>query len=219
MIDVLIWAASLWHRLLVFTGLRVNKHSSHLEVERKFSISQVEAKSLPHKLNAIGFVHSEDVLMTDSFLPAPDGEMKRVREEHVGPERRYILTRKHWVEIGGSKERQEAEFELSAFAKTCLLCLGRWLNGSNLLSFSKSRKVYSGRQQAMDVVVSIDHVDGLGTYSGDYLEVEVLVPIGNDVEPARTLILQLAQQLLAEARQPVKQSYLDMLKASYKEAN
>src|SRR4030095_7504849 len=91
---------------------------------------------------------------------------------------------------------------------------GRKVNGADLLFFGKRRRHFVGRLDNLDAVVSIDSVEGLGQYSGLYLEVEVLVPLGEDVNPARQVIVSLAADLLGEEREQVKQSYMDMLKLS-----
>jgi adenylate cyclase class IV len=89
--------------------------------------------------------------------------------------------------------------------------LGRSLRGSSLLSFSKRRQLFAGTLSGRQAVISVDTVSGLGPYSGTYLEIEVLVPIGEDVNAARESIYAMSAQLLGNPEQ-VKQSYMDMLK-------
>src|SRR5262249_492789 len=61
------------------------------------------------------------------------------------------------------------------------------------------------------VTASLDLVEGLGQYSGSYLEVEILVARKGHVEAARTSVEQLVQELLGETR-PTADSYMEMLK-------
>ena len=193
-----------------------SKNSTVLEVERKFRLAGDEADGLPEKLKRRGFVPAETVDMTDTFLPCPvEGDMARVRvEKHKGTTG-TLLTLKTWVRTpDGGKERQETEREIGRAATLLLLFLGRKINGADLLSFGKRRRHFVGRLDNRDAVVSIDSVEGLGQYSGLYLEVEVLVPLGEDVNPARQVIVSLAADLLGEEREQVKQSYMDMLKLS-----
>ena len=195
-------------------GLSADK--GHLEVERKFAISQGESLVLPDRLASCGFVLLDKVFFIDTFLPAPtDGEMVRLRLERSPKGACTMLTHKTWCNTaGGGKERKESERTVSRVASTCLLTVGRWLKGAKLLSFDKHRDLFVGHLGEQQAVVSIDQAEGLGDYSGFYLEVEVLVPLGKDVTVARERIFELAWELLGEARDPVKLSYLQMLELS-----
>ena len=186
---------------------------SHLEVERKFRISAQDAMSLPARLPTKGFLPAGTVDMTDTFLPAKnEGDMIRIRRESEGSRRQILLTLKKWVVTSdGGKEREETEGSISGVVAVILMWLGRSLRGSSLLSFSKRRQLFAGTLAGRQAVISVDTVSGLGSYSGTYLEIEVLVPVGEDVNGARESIYATAAQLLPDAEQ-VKQSYMDMLK-------
>lgn len=190
---------------------------THLEVERKFRISVDEFHALPAKLLAEGFQLSGQVFMKDTFLPVQvEGDMMRLREQTMNDATTNILTRKTWVEVGGERERQETEKETSELAAGCLLELGERLAGSALPTFSKDRDMYSrlAEDDHHQIVVSLDTAEGLGDYSGHYMEIELLVPVDGDVKSARTQIASLASGLLGEERQFEKMSYQDMLKRS-----
>ncbi len=203
------------------TGSGQAAHKSHLEVERKFRISEDEWRRLPETLRARGFEPDGQVIMTDTFLPTSnDGDMMRVRNETEAGKRRTLLTLKSWVRTAdGGKERQETERSIGRFLAAVLVTVGRWLNGSHLLSFSKHRQMFATNISGQAVVVSIDRVSGLGEYSGCYLEVEILVPVGQDVTLAREHIYALVSELFGEARQPVELSYMEMLKRSARARN
>ena len=189
---------------------------AHLEVERKFHLIDDEYRKLPDRLHLHGFNPAREVFMTDTFLPsASEGEMVRLRvEEHAG-HTLTLLTLKSWVvTAGGGRERKEAERPIGGLMRFCLLRVGRWLSDVDLLSFSKHRKHFEGSLDGLESVVSLDRVVGLGVYSGFYLEVEIVVPVGADVTAARRQILAFAAVLLGEEREPEKRSYLNMLKLS-----
>lgn len=190
----------------------------HLEVERKFALSAHEVGSISARLEQLGFTYAGTAMMTDSFLPtAVDGEMMRVRQEKIGAEpTRSILTFKKWVATSTGKERQETERQVGASIAALWKLLGRLIGGKTLLSFSKARKLYNGKLGDADAVVSLDEVDGLGSYSGFYMEVEVLVPLDGDVALFRDRIFAIVQDILGESRPDVKRSYMDMLKESLK---
>lgn len=198
------WVANL-------AGLSADR--GHLEVERKFAISQGESLMLPDRLASCGFAYLDKVFMTDTFLPVrTEGEMGRVRVERNANGTRTMLTHKTWSNTtGGGRERQESETPIGKFTSVCLLTIGRRLKGAELLSFGKHRELFSGHLNGRQAIVSIDQAEGLGKHTGFYLEVEVIVPLGEDVTSAREYIFRLVQELLGEARDPVKLSYLQML--------
>ncbi|HEY9869715.1 MAG TPA: CYTH domain-containing protein [Candidatus Obscuribacterales bacterium] len=191
-----------------------SKDKTCLEVERKFRLTDQEAERLPDELARRGFAAADAVDMTDTFLPVQqEGDMARLRvEKHKGTTR-ILLTLKSWVKTpDGGKERQETENQVGRLATVFLMLVGRKIKGADLLSFSKHRRHFTGTLDGRQAVVSIDRVQGLGEYSGLYLEVEILVPLGEDVNPARRQIATLVAGLLGEEREMVKLSYMEMLK-------
>jgi adenylate cyclase class IV len=192
---------------------------AHLEVERKFRLFDGEIDDLDSRLPKCGFRPIGELTMTDTFLPAlKDEDMIRIRVESEGELRRRVLTLKDWVMIDGERERREQEGEIGLLASLVLRLVGRLVDGKPPLSFSKVRRSYSSSLPGADsgsdvqVVVSVDRVTGLGVYSGAYLEVEIIVPVGGDVKSARERIRAEVFELLGEHRDFVPRSYLDMLK-------
>lgn len=190
---------------------------THLEVERKFKISAEEFRALSARLLSQGFQLNGQVFMTDTFLPVQvEGDMMRIRVETMNDITKTILTRKQWVTVGGERERQETERETNELAAGCLLELGERLAGAPLPSFSKDRDMYSrlAEDEHHQIVVALDTAEGLGDYSGHYMEIELLVPVDGDVQAARQQIATLAASLLGEERAFEQLSYQDMLKRS-----
>jgi adenylate cyclase class IV len=190
---------------------KVNR--GHLEVERKFSISAEERESLPLRLRELDFKPAGSVIMTDTFLPRrARGEMLRIRDEMTGGTARSVFTFKTWVSTrDGGKERQEREAQVSPLIRTLTIMLARFICAGELLSFSKERLHFEGRLADRKAVVCLDRVSGLGKFSGFYLEVELIVPLGEDVDRTRLEIFTFVQTLLGAGRVDLKQSYLDML--------
>lgn len=185
----------------------------HFEVERKFALTQHEAVTIPARLQELGFTYSGTASMTDTFLPAAvAGEMMRVRQEKLGDEpRRTVLTFKKWVQTATGKERQETERQVGNTVGAVWKLIGRMVAGGPLLSFSKQRKLFDGKFGESDVVISVDRVEGLGEFSGFYMEVEVIVPLDGDVVAYRDRIFSLVRDILGEQRDDVRRSYMDML--------
>ena len=190
---------------------------SHLEVERKFKISAEEFRALSARLLSQGFQLTGQVFMTDTFLPVlTEGDMMRLRVETMNDITKTILTRKKWVVVGGEREREETEKVTNDLAAGCLLELGERLAAGPLPSFSKDRDLYSrlAEDEHHKIVVALDTAEGLGEYSGHYMEIELLVPVDGDVAAARQQITSLAASLLGEERAFEQMSYQDMLKRS-----
>lgn len=195
-----------------------DKSSSHFEVEDKYPLRQNEFDSLPELLRRIGFRLASRVTMTDTFLPAEaKGEMIRIRDEVSLDDGRSvtILTLKRWVEVtGGERVRKETESEgLDSTVRSCILALGRRLSDGDLPSFSKERTTYSAKRDGYNVNVALDIVEGLGEYSGPYLEIEIIVNAEEEVARARTFIEGFVVELLGEMRER-SISYQEMLRLS-----
>jgi adenylate cyclase class IV len=199
-----------------FVQNKVSK--GHLEVERKFSISAEEAEKLPLRLRELEFRPAGSVTMTDTFIPPRQkGEMLRVRDELTADSVRSVFTLKAWVKTAdGGKERQESECEVSPLVRTLTIMLGRFASGRELLSFSKERALFEGNLHGRDVVASIDRVSGLGEFSGYFMEVECIVPLGQDPSAARADIFSFVEKLFGNPREDVKRSYMEMLELSKK---
>ena len=188
----------------------------HLEVERKFSIAATEYESLPSRLTSFDFQAAGCVVMADTFLPARrQGEMLRIRVEETGGAVSSVFTLKSWVDTkGGGRERQEYEAGVSPLVRTLVVMLGRFACGGELLHFSKKRSLFDGKLDGYNVVVCLDQVGGLGRYSGHYMEIECIVPLGENPEQVRKQIFVFVEKLLGAAREDIKMSYREMLDSS-----
>lgn len=186
---------------------------AHLEVERKFSLSDAEGSAIPSRVAELGFAPTGTATMTDAFLPAAvSGEMMRVRQERIDQNPgTTILTFKQWVATATGKERKESERVVRSSVGAVWMVIGRILSGRRLLAFSKVRQLFEGKLGDFDAVVSVDRVEGLGKYSGFYMEIEMLAPLDADVVVLRDRIFELASRILGDAREDVKRSYMDML--------
>jgi len=202
-------------RLLRRILFGVTRSDSNFEVERKYSISRAEYKALGDKLLSIKFRYVGQAYMKDTFVPVPvDGDMCRVREETMNDRTKYLLTQKTWVQVDNERERKEDEEQITERVAQLMLDLGQRLAGAKLLSFSKDRDFYTRYDaEGRKVTISLDLVEGLGEYSGPYMEIEILVARKCHVNAARTSIEQLVQEVLGETR-PVADSYMEMLKRS-----
>jgi predicted adenylyl cyclase CyaB len=186
---------------------------AHFEVERKFHLKQHEVSTVTDRLREQGFSPAGVVIMTDTFIPPPaKGEMLRVRDERVMGQWKTVFTRKSWVTTSdGGKERRECERSVSPFLRAVVLLVARLICG-DLASFTKERKLFEGNAGEFNVVISVDQVSGLGQYSGNYLEVEVIVPLDEDTSKARDTIFAVAARLFGSERDDVRQSYQEMLR-------
>ncbi|MBN8662070.1 MAG: CYTH domain-containing protein [Candidatus Obscuribacter phosphatis] len=194
------------------------KDSTVFEVERKFRLKDGEAPLVATRLKAMGFAPVEAIEMTDVFLPTKvPGEMLRVRSEKSELRNCTVVTIKEWVQLGQGRERQETEEAISAISKWFLLKFGQFISGRPLLSFSKTRLMHE--TDGKGVVIAVDNVQGLLENSGYYVEIEVLVPRGGDVEGARAKISALASELFGDEREFVQASYQDMLKLAQSRSN
>lgn len=190
-----------------------------LEVERKFRITESVAQALPEKLVSFGFQPFGETFMKDTFLPTENpADMLRVREEEtVKPngviESRIVLTAKSWMVFAdGSKEREEVEEEIGTLSRDSFIRLGEKITGCKLSTFSKKRSLYEGKLGEFASLVSIDRTEGLGSYSGYYMEIEILVETDRDLADVRQKIKNHAENLLGAEAEMETHSYMDMLR-------
>lgn len=186
------------------------------EVERKFRISDVEAGQLPARLKSLGFEFIENVLTTDIFLPVEaEDEMLRLRTQESQGETKLLITHKRWVVLSdGHKERQEAEESIGELTKQAILLLAHQIPKEKLPPNQKRRDFYQGLLDGDKCLICLDLAEGIGKYSGHYLEVELLVKDHEGIAEARNKVLGFAEKLLGEAREPEALTYMEMLKAS-----
>ena len=162
-----------------------------------------------------GFYFSGSVQSTDWFIPSPvQGELLRLRNEFTDGVGAHILTVKQWVgTTDNGREREERERTIRPITFFVLLYIAKILTGFRLPSFAKKRDLYEGQLDGKKAVVSIDDATGLGSFSGPYLEIEVLAPKHSPSKSVQLAIIQLASSIAPKATE-VHRSYQEMLEAS-----
>jgi predicted adenylyl cyclase CyaB len=209
-------AARHWLRTAFSRFVRTKADDGHMEVERKFSVFPDEVDAVRSRIERKGFKYVGTAVMKDTFLPAAVlGEMLRIRQERIGHlPPKTLLTYKQWVTTSTGKERRETEREVRQAVALVWLAIGHWIAGGSLTGFSKKRQLFEGTLNGVPSVVSIDDVEGLGTYSGWYSEIEVLLPKDANFPEFEREILSLAGDVFGAPREPIMRSYMDMLKES-----
>lgn len=189
--------------------------STQIEVERKYRISSEEFASLPGLLKREGFRFYRKQDMTDTFIPAKvESDMIRIRDLTSDGCDSSVLTLKKWIDVEGERVRQERETEsLDPVVRDCLLEMGSRLADDALLTISKKRDEFQAERNGKTVTVALDQVEGLGAYSGSYMEVEVLAKHKDDVKQALVCVEEFAELLLGEVRETAP-SYKEMLRMS-----
>ncbi len=196
--------------MISWLDLKLNQEK--FEVERKFKLSKLLLPDFLDKLAGLAFKKLDNYQMTDYFLPVyANFDMVRIRQE-TGVKTKFYLTCKTWkVLTDGSRERIEEEEELSS--KMGLILLSLVTNNSAIKFFTKTRDVFVGSLSGQRVTVCLDNVSNLGVFSGNYLEIEILVSAENQIPEARNSIDHLVKELLTQYDyQPMELSYFDMLK-------
>ncbi len=187
------------------------------EVERKFRLSNQEYDEMRTRLTErLQFEWVGDLTEADTFIPVEKpGDMIRIRDEHGDRTIRHFLTQKTWVEVANGKERREQEDDLPTSVRDCVMAVVERLNAKPLKKLSKKRTFYKGDlPNGFKVTVALDAVTDIGQYSGNYMEIEILITDDADVAAARLKINELAKTLLDEEREPWAMSYQQMLNES-----
>jgi adenylate cyclase class IV len=184
------------------------------EVEHKYRLTEKEFDQLPERLcREMDFNHLGDVVEADTFMPVENpGDIIRVRDERCGEKMRHILCQKKWVMVDGSRERQEKEEELTQGVRDCLLEVTKRLNRGSLPQLTKKRSLYQRQLEGgPTVVVTLDTLTGIGSHSGHYMEIEIIVTRDRDLVDAHRKVDEMALTLLWQRREPCLMSYKQML--------
>ena len=196
----------------------------HFEVERKFRLTAIEVAAVQAKLERRGFVLQATSVITDTLLlaNAVKDVTHRVRREQVlsgaSADVHFFETVKtHPVLPNGSHVRKELESEIDAEQAQKLIADAVHETCEPSPSYSKTRRTYVGKLKGRDVTVAIDLARGLGTFSGHYIEFEVLLPIGSkpeEIEAVQDQLVAFAHKLLGDERS-TQISYRKMLLKSW----
>ncbi len=182
------------------------------EVERKYLLKSGQVDIIVAQLAQLDFELGQELELTDYFLPTFDNfDMVRLRQELESAETRFYFTCKSWYLLPDStRERLEHEEKLSNSLGLTFLNLVK--NNSATLHFTKKRRVFTGTLSGQTVSVCLDNVLDLGMFSGDYMEIEVLVKTRTKIDFARSLIDKAAKAISGNDLEPVSMSYYAMLK-------
>lgn len=175
-----------------------------LEAEIKLAIDEAAAGALRRRLEELGAVIHPELHQHDVYFAHParnfaeTDEALRLRLDAGG----LRITYKGPKLDPPRKTREEIEFPLGTEVDTGRTLLER-LGFTEVASVEKTRTelVLAGPPRA---VVSIDHIDGLGTFCEIEVETE-------SVEGGRKELERLAQTLDVSERPPIAESYLELL--------
>lgn len=109
--------------------------------------------------------------------------------------------------------REETEEKISADSAEDRIARAIHERCAPLPAYSKTRRLYRGKVKGYEASVALDLAQGLGSYSGYYIEIEILLPL--DAKPktivgVQRIIIQFARKLLGDKRKP-QPSYRKML--------
>lgn len=175
-----------------------------LEAEIKLELGDAAEATLRTRLEELGAVTRPELRQHDIYFAHPTrlfaetDEALRLRLDDKG----LRITYKGPKLDPPRKTREEIEFPLGTEIDTARTLLAR-LGFTEVASVAKTRTelVLEGPPRA---VISIDHVDELGTYC----EIEVEA---TSVEDGRASLEKFAQTLGLDGQSPIPESYLELL--------
>ena len=186
------------------------------EVELKFRVDHPDdlRQRLAERAALIeGPVDHEDIYFAHPSRDfAVTGEAFRIRGEGDSNQ----ITYKGSKRPGPAKTREEIEVEFAAGLATRgeLQTIFERLGFAAVATVRKRRTSYHLTESGRDLIVTIDHADGLGTFA----EVESLVATDDDLEAGQAAVVALAQTLGLTDVEP--RSYLRMvLESSVKQTS
>ena len=183
--------------------------SERFEVEEKFPLNDTEPAKLEERLRELGFAFCGERTQYDHFIPGTrKGELLRVRVEGT----QYWQTVKETVRIGDKVTRRESEPAIHPIAARFIIDGAKRALRANVPSMYKRRRDFKRAWNDFEVNVVLDYVPELDPlYSSYFMEVEIIVEDPAQVEEAKALVGQIAEELFGEMREPTKLSYRRML--------
>jgi hypothetical protein len=203
---------------------RAHSHA-HVEVEKKFAISEMEFLALLAKAKRLGFRIERAAVITDTLLQHTGDLTRRIRRLQIVSEKAVVVfERTQKTRRQGIKGKLEEEETISAAEAEADIAEAVYRAASPLPAYSKLRFEHAEEDRLpsrwrllsrFGVKIVLDLAEGLGPYSGHYIEIECLVPLKheNKISKVEEKIVRFARFLLGDERKP-SMSYARMLLAS-----
>lgn len=197
------WPGTLHDRELFEHG---QMSAGALELERKYRITPSLRQSIEGRLSEWDFRSQPPLRQTDYYLEVlGPHQYTRARRSEEGSQVSYQLTRKQHDPAGGRRVEEEP---LSASVWSALTARFHQLP---MPIIYKERVRWSGFVTGVPLSVTFDRVEGMGFYSGDYLELEVMTPDDSLVSIAESCLAEVSGLLGLQAAEHVDQSYVGLL--------
>jgi hypothetical protein len=215
--------------------LEQHENEVHLEIERGFPLKAKEYAHLLILLAKLNFKATTTSVINDTLLPTTKKRTThRIRREQVLMEHLkrvnevifYLTHKAHPKMKNGKHVRHERERHLTAVnadQRIAQAISKLWDSipldavKHTLPSYSKIRRSYTGElkigKTRYNATVALDIAQGLGKYSGHYVEIEILLP--KETKDKKVIkvekgILKFAHKMLGDKRPP-KRSYRKLL--------
>jgi hypothetical protein len=199
--------------------VQLQEQVAHLETEKGFRITKSEYNLITRLLPLIGFSFTNKSRLTDFLVPTAGETTKRMRIERTLTsasgelELHCIKCEKSHPISGpaGKNVRREVEKHVTPVAALSFILSAIEKHGAPIPYYSKKRSHFEGVYEGYPITIALDQAVGLGRFSGYYMELETILPMGSeDVSHALSVIDALAKSLLHEKR-AAKISYRKML--------
>lgn len=177
-----------------------------LELERKYRIDTEHRVRIEERLQALRFRSTPAMQQTDHYLEVlSPHQYLRLRREEQEHQVHHKLCRK---DFGPSGSRRSVEETVTLYVYEAFLARFHQLP---VPVVSKAHTRWSGFFDEIPFTISFDRIEGIGPYSGDYLEIEVMIPDRQLLEIAEERLQQLSVQFVLASEQRVEQSNVSLL--------
>ncbi len=200
-------------------SIQMLEQGAHLETEKGFRITKSEYNLLTRLLPLIGFSFINKSRLTDFLVPTTGETTKRMRIERILKSASGELglhcircSKSHPIAgAAGKNVRREVEKHVTPMVALSFILRAIERHGAPIPYYTKKRSHFQGVYEGYPITIALDKAVGLGRFSGYYMEIETILPMGSeDVSQALSVIDALAKSLLNEKR-AAKISYRKML--------
>ncbi len=199
-------------------------NGAHFETEQGFKVSETEFDALKLRLPELGFTFFKKCRITDFVVPTKGDITRRMRIEKTWEGKKKVTRcirgfKNHPIKGKKGKNVRLEDEKLVKPADAISFILSAMDRLKEPIPFyTKKRLHFQGKHAGFDFVITLDRAEAIGKFSGFYVEIETLLPLGSteaDVTAALAVIEALALVLFGEKRKP-KISYRKMLMKTWK---
>jgi len=174
-----------------------------VNVEYRYLIGSRKRQRIEQDLDKLGFVLRDTLHQTNHYLElfSSDSYQRLCREMNENKVRYYLT-------VKTSQSRTDVQEEISSLVYEAFM--GQTKHNGVPVVYKESR-IWLGAIDRVPTKVLLEHLEGMGPYSGYYLHLEAIAPTEDLIAQAGEALGHLARELKLQSRERIQQSEVGLL--------